>query len=84
MPSMLDLRINVLDGAHLNLSIASDATVGQLKTSIKEKSGIEEQSQVLLYLGHVMEQEKTLVEYNVHTGVCIQLVKHQVCVEQNV
>ena len=82
MSSMLDLRINVLDGDPFNLSIASDATVGQLKTSIKEKSGIEEQFQVLLYLGHVMDQEKTLVDYNVHSGVCIQLVNHRVCAEQ--
>ena len=75
---MLDLRINVLDGDPFNLSIASDATVGQLKTSIKEKSGIEEQFQVLLYLGHGRDHEKRFVDYNIQWGVCFQLVTHRV------
>ena len=78
MTSVMDIRINVLDGDAFSLSIASDASVEQLKLLVQEKTGIDRDHQILLYLGHVLEQEKRLSDYDIHSGVCIQLVKHQV------
>ena len=78
MTSVMDIRINVLDGDPFSLSIASDASVGQLKAAIHGRTGIDEDQQILLYLGHILEQEKRLSDYDIHSGVCIQLVKHQV------
>ena len=78
MTFIMDIRINVLDGDPFSLSIASDASVGQLKTAIHERTGIDGDQQILLYLGHVLEQEKRLSDYDIHSGVCIQLVKQQV------
>ena len=78
MTSVMDIRINVLDGDPFSLSIAPDASIEQLKSLIQDKTGIDRDHQILLFLGHVLEPEKRLSDYDIHSGVCIQLVKHQV------
>lgn len=75
--SLMDIRVNVLDGNSLHLSLPDNTSVKQLMELLREKTGIEEDCQVILYMGRVLEQDKLLSEYNVHSGVCIQLVRHQ-------
>ena len=41
----------------------------------------QENKQRLLYLGRLLEKDKTLIDYRIHSGVCIQLV--QVPVDYN-
>lgn len=71
----MDLRINILDGDTISLSLADDSRLSDLKLAIRDHTGISEQEQRIIYLGHVLQEDKKLVDYNIHSGVCIQLVK---------
>lgn len=74
----LEIRVNVMDGDTIQLSLPLDASVKQLMDILEEKTGIEEKYQVILYMGHILDRNKLLSDYSIHSGVCIQLVKHEV------
>lgn len=78
MSSLFAVKVNIIDGNSIQLSINDDASVHELMDSIEQKTGIHKEEQRLIYLGHVLDKEKKLKDYHIHDGVCIQLVKRQV------
>jgi hypothetical protein len=71
---MIDIKVNIIDGRIVQLNIPQNATVFQVMSSIREKTNIDERYQRLIYLGKVLQKEKQIMDYNIHSGVCIQLV----------
>lgn len=71
----LQLKINILDGGSIHLTMQENSKLSDLRAAIKIQTGIEEDEQRLIYLGRVLKDDKRLTEYNIHSGVCIQLVK---------
>ena len=78
MTSLLAIKVNIIDGNSIQLSISDDASVHELMDSIEQITGIPKEEQRLIYLGHVLDNDKKLKDYHIHDGVCIQLVKRQV------
>lgn len=74
----VDIKVNILDGDPVTISISESSTIFQLMNMIKQKTGIQENKQRLLYLGRPLDKEKTLMDYRIHSGVCIQLVQRPV------
>ncbi|EAX96604.1 Ubiquitin family protein [Trichomonas vaginalis G3] len=56
------------------LNIDLNSKVGYLKDMIKEKEGICPDQQRLIFKGKQMEDENTLMDYNVHDGDTINLI----------
>lgn len=75
MSHQVDIKVNILDGDSIHVSVPETATVLQLMEQIEQKTGIVETEQRLIYLGHSLSKEKKLEDYAIHDGVCIQLVK---------
>ena len=74
----LEIRVNVMDGDSIQLSLPLNASVIDLMNVLEAKTGIEKECQVVLYMGHILDRNKLLSDYNIHSGVCIQLVRHQI------
>ena len=75
MTHQVDIKVNIMNGDNISISIPESSTILQLMNVIKEKTGIQENKQRLLYLGRFLEKGKTLDDYGIHSGVCIQLVQ---------
>lgn len=73
----LEIRVSVMDGDTFQLSLPLDASVIDLMNILEEKTGIEKECQVVLYMGRILDRSKLLSDYNIRSGVCIQLVRHQ-------
>lgn len=71
----IELKISILDGGTIDLTMQENSKLSDLRSAIKNQTGIEEDKQRLIYLGRVLREDKLLTEYNIHSGVCIQLVK---------
>ena len=78
MSAVFNLKINILYGESVNIEIGEESTISQLMKKIMEITGIHMEEQRLIFLGHVLDKEKSLKDYNIQDGNCIQLVK-QVC-----
>ena len=74
----VDIKVNIMDGDPVTISISESSTIFQLMNMIKQKTGIQENKQRVLYLGRLLDKEKTLMDYKIHSGVCIQLVQRSV------
>lgn len=77
-PEEIDIKVNVLDGNPIHITISDHATVLELMVKIMEKTGIHENEQRLIYLGRSLEKDKKLSDYSIHEGVCVQLVRQPV------
>ena len=71
----IELKISILDGGTIHLTMQENSKLSDLRFAIKNHTGIEEDEQRLIYLGRVLREDKLLTEYDIHSGVCIQLVK---------
>ncbi|KII93000.1 hypothetical protein PLICRDRAFT_170800 [Plicaturopsis crispa FD-325 SS-3] len=72
-----EIQINVKGPSELKLqiSIATDKTVLELKQAIAEKSDVEADRQRLIYSGRVLKDEDALSTYKIQTSHTIHMVK---------
>ncbi|CAK70438.1 unnamed protein product (macronuclear) [Paramecium tetraurelia] len=70
----MQIFIKTLTGRLINLDVESTDSVESLKKQIQDKEGIPPNQQRLIFSGHQLEDEKTLLEYNVENESTIHLV----------
>ncbi|KAK0210981.1 hypothetical protein DFS33DRAFT_343063 [Desarmillaria ectypa] len=72
-----EIQINVKGPGEIKLqiTIATDKTVLELKQAVAEKSNVEAERQRLIYSGRVLKDEDVLSTYKISTGHTIHMVK---------
>ncbi|XP_042276211.1 polyubiquitin-like [Thunnus maccoyii] len=77
----MDIRIIMLNGTSLSLSVHPDSTVGSLKTLIHQKLGFAPESQKLTFVNGQMttlsDDSKTIRSYGLHSGCQVSLLVTQ-------
>ncbi|XP_034234784.1 uncharacterized protein LOC117641509 isoform X1 [Thrips palmi] len=74
--NMAEVKIKCMDGRHLDEKInPSTTTVGGLKQTIHQKTGISSERQHLLHQGKTMTNTRSLHSYSVTNGSTIQMAE---------
>lgn len=60
------ILVNTLTGKTLQLNVESTNTIYELKSKILEMDGIPYEFQILIFAGEKLEDEKLLIDYNIH------------------
>ncbi|KAJ3446894.1 hypothetical protein M0812_07889 [Anaeramoeba flamelloides] len=70
----IQLFVKTLTGKTITLNLSNFSSILELKKAIKEKEGINENEQRLLFGGKQLQDNLTLVQYNIHALSTIHLV----------
>ena len=68
------VTVNVISGASFRLEVAYEYIVGTVKAKIQRRKGIPQDQQQLLFDGVLLENNRTLREYNVQNESTLTLV----------
>nr|8J0A_A Chain A, Ubiquitin variant R4 [synthetic construct]8J0A_B Chain B, Ubiquitin variant R4 [synthetic construct] len=71
----MTIYVKTQDGKIIKLEVNDDDTILNVKKKIEEKTGIPPEDQILIYKGKVLEDDKTLADYNIKENDTLYLVK---------
>eukprot|EP00939_MAST-03C_sp_MAST-3C-sp1_P004854 g4854.t1 len=70
---MVDVKVRTLDRNVYELRVASDMPITAFKALVKERSGIEEDRQRIIFRGKMLKDSETLASHKVENGHVLQL-----------
>uniref|UniRef100_UPI0039E1FEA1 ubiquitin variant R10 n=1 Tax=synthetic construct TaxID=32630 RepID=UPI0039E1FEA1 len=71
----MKIYVKLQDGTVIELEVEPSDTILEVKEKIYEKTGIPPEDQILIYKGKVLEDSKTLADYNIQENDVLYLVR---------
>ena len=71
--SLLIIHVQMVDGRTMTLHVHGSDSIQQLKQKIQDEEGIEPGNQKVIFAGTILEDGRTLADYNIPSGATLQL-----------